>query len=450
MGSFINGQEKSKNTNKANILNKLDESLFIFNNFETKSYNKYSIEKLNPHLKEKISEILRTFDTNGIPRNSDDFNHKNFSKFYSKQDPFFKYDNTGLIHNYIIIYNENQEDLSQMEIYEGDLNQKGQRHGLGKLVTQYYELKGLWKNDMFSGWGRQSRCNGEIYEGRFENGLLNGKGIFLDKKSNKYIGEFKNMKKWGKGKLISDKIIYEGDFINNKKEGKGRIKFLESNVIYEGTFINDNIEGYGIFKYTNGNIYEGEVKNWKMNGNGAYKYRNGKILKGRFVDNKIVNYENIQPSFYSPLIRQSINNEFGNEKFFYHYESKKIINDKENENKRNNYILDYKIQSDIDPYLQPENDINQNIFDINEFKENNDFNIDQNNNYILNNVNKINEFITDKYNEEKNMIMNTNEIYINNPIDEINEQPKLEENPDILFSSYRNFGFGESEEQNFY
>ena len=450
MGSFINGQEKSKNTNKANILNKLDESLFTFNNFETKSYNKYSIEKLNPHLKEKISEILRTFDSNGIPRNSDDFNHKNFSKFYSKQDPFFKYDNTGLIHNYIIIYNENQEDLSQMEIYEGDLNQKGQRHGLGKLVTQYYELKGLWKNDMFSGWGRQSRCNGEIYEGRFENGLLNGKGIFLDKKSNKYIGEFKNMKKWGKGKLISDKIIYEGDFINNKKEGKGRIKFLESNVIYEGTFINDNIEGYGIFKYTNGNIYEGEVKNWKMNGNGAYKYRNGKILKGRFVDNKIVNYENIQPSFYSPSIRQNINNEFGNEKFFYHYESKKIINDKENENNRNNYILDYKIQSDIDPYLQPENDINQNIFDINEFKENNDFNIDQNNNYILNNVNKINEFITDKYNEEKNMIMNTNEIYINNPIDEINEQPKLEENPDILFSSYRNFGFGESDEQNFY
>ena len=448
MGNFINGQEKSKNTNKANILNKLDESLFIFNNFETKSYNKYSIEKLNPHLKEKISEILRTFDTNGIPRNSDDFNHKNFSKFYSKQDPFFKYDNTGLIHNYIIIYNENQEDLSQMEIYEGDLNQKGQRHGLGKLVTQYYELKGLWKNDMFSGWGRQSRCNGEIYEGRFENGLLNGKGIFLDKKSNKYIGEFKNMKKWGKGKLISDKIIYEGDFINNKKEGKGRIKFLESNVIYEGTFINDNIEGYGIFKYTNGNIYEGEVKNWKMNGNGAYKYRNGKILKGRFVDNKIVNYENIQPSFYSPLIRQSINNEFGNEKFFYHYESKKIINNKENENNMNNYILDYKIQSDIDPYLQSENDINQNIFDINEFKETNDFNNHQNNKYILNNVSEINKFITDKYNEEKNM--NTNEIYINNPISEYIEHPKLEENPDIMFSSYRNFGFGESDEQNFY
>ena len=41
---------------------------------------------------------------------------------------------------------------------------------------------------MFSGWGRQSRCNGEIYEGRFENGLLNGKGIFLDKKSTGTVG----------------------------------------------------------------------------------------------------------------------------------------------------------------------------------------------------------------------------------------------------------------------
>ena len=82
-------------------------------------------------------------------------------------------------------------------------------------------------------------------------------------------------------------------------------------------------------------------------------------------------------------------------------EKKYII--EEQTNNMNNYILDYKIQSDIDPYLQSENDINQNIFDINEFKETNDFNNHQNNKYILNNVSEINKFITDKYNEKKNM-----------------------------------------------
>ena len=30
----------------------------------------------------------------------------------------------------------------------------------------------MWKEDKFSGWGRESRCNGDVFEGKFEDGLL--------------------------------------------------------------------------------------------------------------------------------------------------------------------------------------------------------------------------------------------------------------------------------------
>ena len=97
-----------------------------------------------------------------------------------------------------------------MKVYQGDLNLIGERHGFGKFITPYYVLIGMWKNDKFCGWGRESRCNGDTFEVRFENGLINGKGIFMNKMNSKYVGDFKNMKRWGKGKLQTDKIIYEG------------------------------------------------------------------------------------------------------------------------------------------------------------------------------------------------------------------------------------------------
>ena len=286
MGSFINYNETTKlKNNDAEI--HFDESLFLMNNSDIKSSTIYDIRKFRPHQINKIKDIIETFHENGIPRKSDDFSYKNFSKFYKENDPYFSYNDIGLIKNHIKIYNEKEKDFYKIQIYKGDLNAKGEREGIGKLQTQYYELVGMWKNDNFSGWGRQSRCNGELFEGRFENGLLNGKGIFLDKKS-KYLGEFRDYKKWGKGKLITDKFIYIGDFQNNKMEGKGEIKFLKSGIEFNGNFVNDNIEGYGVFKFANGDIYEGEVKNNKMDGNGMYKYNNGKIYKGLFSKGHIL------------------------------------------------------------------------------------------------------------------------------------------------------------------
>ena len=388
MGNLINDEDKSS---KNIIPKKIDPSLLIPHDSDIKSYKIYTVSKLKPHQRIKINDIIECFHKNGTPRKSDDFSVNNYLKFYPKEDHFFYNKDITLIHNNIKIYNENESDMNKIQIYKGDLNIKGERHGLGKLITQYYELIGTWKNDKLNGWGRQSRCNGEVLEGRFENGLLNGKGIYLDSNNYKYLGDFRDMKKWGKGKLITDKIIYEGDFCNDKFEGKGKIKFLKNGDEYEGSFVNGNIEGVGVFKYLNGDIYKGEFKNGKMHGNGIYKYRIGKIYRGLFENGKIKMIKNVK-----------IDN----------------ISDKKNY---------------------------ENFEQFKPFKKNKDLNIYGNNQFNLSNVSKIDKFGQDKINNTK-YNYSTN-ILQNDSINK-NKIKENEENPELLMSTYRNFGFGEQYNNN--
>jgi len=452
MGSFINGQEPQKSS----ILIKLDESSFILNDSDIKSFKIYSINKLRPHQKIKIDEYIENFHLNGTPRNSEDFSFKNYSKFYPKDDPFFYNDELGLIHNHIKIYNENEQDINQIQIYEGDLNIRGQRQGFGKIITQYYELKGIWKNDKLNGWGRQSRCNGDVLEGRFENSLLNGKGFFLDKQKNKYIGEFRDMKKWGRGKLITNKLIYEGEFVNDKIEGKGRIKFLKSGIEYEGTFINDNIEGYGKFKWINGDIYEGEVKNNKMHGNGVYHYKNGKVFKGLFKNGQISKTEN--SNVKNSLISERLNYQYDTEKFDYINPFRKIESLKiDNPEIINNYKpKNYQFKTHkptAKTFANHEEDkfekeISNNMYNINEFKQNKDVNIHENNKYALNNVTKINKFNNDRNNSNKISSSNKDNV-VNKKLNNKKDESKAE-NPELLLSTYRNYGFRDEIKNNAY
>jgi hypothetical protein len=214
--------------------------------------------------------------------------------FYRNDDPYFYYNKDEVFPNTLKIYNQN--DKNNLQIYQGDVNASGQRHGIGKCTTPYYVLIGQWKNDQFSGWGRESRSNGDVFEGRYENGLLNGKGIFLNSKRVKYIGDFRNTRRWGKGELTTDKFLYQGDFYNNQLHGKGRIKFFRDGIEYKGSFNYDKIEGFGTFRWSNGDTYLGHVKNGKMDGYGIYRYSNGKEYKGFFnrgekASDKMSNYE---------------------------------------------------------------------------------------------------------------------------------------------------------------
>ena len=53
---------------------------------------------------------------------------------------------------------------------------------------------------------------------------------------------------------------YEGDWKNNKRDGKGEYFLKDGIKIYEGDWKNDKFNGRGIFYYNNGDKYEGDWK----------------------------------------------------------------------------------------------------------------------------------------------------------------------------------------------
>jgi len=276
-----------------NIYEENQQEFKIIQNSKVEDQIIFSIYNLPKEQITKINEFFKLCNKNGKPRSYEDFDQKGWTKFYEPNDLFFIINDNNIQHNKLKIYN--QKDINRMKLYQGDLNLLGERHGYGKYITPYYVLIGMWKNDKYNGWGRESRCNGDTFEGRFENGLINGKGIFMNNKNSKYIGDFKNMKRWGKGKLQTDKIIYEGDFYNDMINGKGRIKFLKNSVEYIGNFKNNKIEGKGVVKIKGGNKYDVEIKNGEMTNveNDIFENFNGNnyeiLLSKRNVknDNKI-------------------------------------------------------------------------------------------------------------------------------------------------------------------
>lgn len=207
----------------------------------------------------------------------------NYQKFYSKNDPFFIYNYGKVFNNQIRIKKISKDDFS---IYQGEMNIDNEKHGFGKLYTKTNILIGTWRKNNFTGWCREIDNNGNYLEGKYIDGYANGKGIMGDLYGNKYIGDFVDSIRCGKGELTTDKFYYNGDFMNNMMHGYGNIKFLLDGNEYEGQFKKNLIEGWGVFTWKNGDRYEGQMKNGKMHGKGKFFYNNGNTYEGFFENGK--------------------------------------------------------------------------------------------------------------------------------------------------------------------
>ena len=210
----------------------------------------------------------------------DDFSPDSWKYFYDNDDTFFILEDEGyspIVKTTIIT---NQENPNMSGTYTGDINSEGEMHGFGQLVSPNVTRIGSWRHNKFTGWGREKYKNGEMYEGKFINGKLNGKGIYKDDYS-LYIGDFKKSVKHGYGELFTDDFHYVRNFNNDKLDGRGRIEIYGKG-IYEGNFNKEQINGYGVFKYCNGDYYEGEMKNGEMDGYGILKCANGNSHEGYF------------------------------------------------------------------------------------------------------------------------------------------------------------------------
>ena len=73
-------------------------------------------------------------------------------------------------------------------------------------------------------------------------------------------------------------VEFNGELINNKKEGNGIMKYNNGD-IYDGKWMNDKFVN-GKITYNNGNEYEGNCDDKKKKGHGIMKYKNEELYDG--------------------------------------------------------------------------------------------------------------------------------------------------------------------------
>ena len=227
-----------------------------------------------------LSRYYAILDQFGPVEPDDDFQLDGWKQFYPLDDPFFNWQKGAVAPNWRVY---NPEDRLNLAVYEGDMI-NGMRHGFGRLTTPRYVRLGTWRNDQFTGWGRESRRNGDVLEGRYVDGKVTGKGILKNAKGNLYVGDFVESRRHGYGELDTNRIHYKGGFVGDRFNGKGIIHFKIEGHDYDGDFRDNEINGNGVFRWTNGDVYDGQMRRGKMNGVGRYTYANGQIYEGNYVN----------------------------------------------------------------------------------------------------------------------------------------------------------------------
>src|SRR5690606_5774083 len=97
--------------------------------------------------------------------------------------------------------------------------------------------------------------------------------IKIDSNDDFFIGP-REKNKQSKGVMyLSNGDYYEGEFLNDKREGYGTFIY-KIGTKYEGMFRNNKQHGYGKLVQCDGEVYIGEWKDGKINGNGVRYHSN--------------------------------------------------------------------------------------------------------------------------------------------------------------------------------
>jgi hypothetical protein len=308
---FIKHNNKSKRSTRK--LNKNEKIVLI------QSYIRgYQYRKMFPNIKQSLKIILskkiesskllyeQSFQLQDPLKPPFDVN--SYKKYYPSQtidQLTTQIKNDLLLPCKLLIYNDNTS------YYIGHVNIANQRNGKGILIDYKTNSKreGFWCKNKLIGWSRITDSKGNIFEGLFKSGVLNGKGEkhFVD--GTVYKGDFVNGLKQGDGVEENKEYLYKGNFNLDRKEGKGSYYYKLKNDLYIGEFKNGNITGNGKYIWNNSDVYEGSFLKGKMHGKGKYlwgdgdeyegeyvdgikegdgmfKWNNGKIYKGKFVNGK--------------------------------------------------------------------------------------------------------------------------------------------------------------------
>ena len=272
----------NKNEQKEiNNINQLEKKVEIKTNFSSKNFSKGDIQKRIIYSKKNNSSYHSKNSLN-VENNTISFV---IEPSHQKNEEDLKDDN--------ILKNKNIKKESNLEICQiGEL--KIRNNSENKKLNQFK----IENQNKMNYNARKKNYRDGHYEGILINGKRELRGVMNYKNGGKYIGQWKNDKRHGKGVFTSPNynnpdsntgIKYDGEFNNDKIEGYG-IAIYNSGDKYEGEWKDDKQYGRGTLSYIGGGKYVGEWKFGKFNGEGIYYLKNGERFEGKFYDNKYNGY----------------------------------------------------------------------------------------------------------------------------------------------------------------
>lgn len=176
--------------------------------------------------------------------------------------------------NLVETYAQEISDHPEKDSYVGQYNGDGKRHGLGTYTWEDGTVyQGRWRNDLMEGKGSLKFANGNKYEGNFSKSMPFGMGVYM----------------WANGD------VYQGGFLDGKMHGRGLL-VTASGERHEGTWINNEVNGEGIHYYGNGSQYIGNWANGKRDGKGIMLYVNGDSEQGIWSDDQFIPCDCIRES----------------------------------------------------------------------------------------------------------------------------------------------------------
>jgi hypothetical protein len=166
--------------------------------------------------------------------------------------------------------------------------------GLVKVENGSYI--GEWKDNKFEGRGRLYTDAGEVVEGYWHQGKLNGKGRSISKNGDFYEGDWVNGKKHGQGIYKLSASTYQGDWVDDRQTGHGKERWQDGSS-YDGQYLNGTKHGFGLSRWPDGSSYEGDFVENLFEGQGIYKFAdkneyNGSWRAGKMHGNGMLGWSN--------------------------------------------------------------------------------------------------------------------------------------------------------------
>ena len=132
---------------------------------------------------------------------------------------------------------------------------------------------------------KRLEIDGDLFEGYFLNGKKNGRGKYIWANGNVYDGNWVDGKCTGKGRITwSSGASFDGEWKDNQMS-EGKYSYADGSV-YEGSFKNGKYDGYGKRIYKDGDKYEGRWQSGSRNGKGVYTWADGDVYDGEWKDDK--------------------------------------------------------------------------------------------------------------------------------------------------------------------